>query len=88
VIEDVLGHEMHVMTLELKPHSARPQGALPRLVGIDELAQQLGMSVRNIRRLVSERSIPHYKLGRLVRFDVDEVVAWLGASHVTGDAVR
>jgi excisionase family DNA binding protein len=46
------------------------------------------MSVRNIRRLVSERSIPHDKLGRLVRFDVDEVVAWLGASHVTGEDLR
>ena len=76
------------MALELKPHPARPHGALPRLVGINELAQQLGMSVRNIRRLVSERSIPHYKLGRLVRFDVDEVVAWLGASHVTGEDLR
>jgi excisionase family DNA binding protein len=79
---------MHPMALELKPHSARHPGALPRLVGIDELAQQLGMSVRNVRRLVSERRIPHYKLGRLVRFDVDEVVAWLGASHVTGEDVR
>ena len=88
MIEDVLGHEMHVMALELKPHPARPPGALPRLVGIDELAEHLGMSVRNIRRLVSERSIPHYKLGRLIRFDVDEVVAWLGASHVIGEAVR
>jgi excisionase family DNA binding protein len=88
VIEDVLGHEMHVMALELKAHPARPHGALPRLVAINELAQQLGMSVRNIRRLVSERSIPHYKLGRLVRFDVDEVVAWLDASHVTGENLR
>ena len=88
MIEDVLGHEMHAMALELKAHPARPHGALPRLVAINELAQQLGMSVRNIRRLVSERSIPHYKLGRLVRFDVDEVVAWLGASHVTGEDVR
>jgi excisionase family DNA binding protein len=88
VIEDVLGHGMHVMALEPKPHPARPHGALARLVGIDELARHLGISVRNIRRLVTERSIPHYKLGRLVRFDVDEVVAWLGAQHVAGVALR
>ena len=43
VVEGVLGHAMHVMALELKPHPTRPKDALPRLAGIDEPAQQLGI---------------------------------------------
>ncbi len=53
-----------------------------RLISIDDLATTLGVSVRHIRRLVSERRIPFHKWGRLLRFDVDEIERWIDASLV------
>jgi excisionase family DNA binding protein len=41
------------------------------------LAGALGVGVRQIRRLVEERRIPFVKVGRYVRFDVDDVARWV-----------
>jgi predicted DNA-binding transcriptional regulator AlpA len=35
-----------------------------------------------VRRLVEERRIPYRKIGRLLRFDPDEVEAWLDRCRV------
>ncbi len=56
--------------------------ALPRLITVEELAEHLGVSVRHVRRLVFERRIPYVKWGHLVRFDIDDVTAWLAESRV------
>jgi excisionase family DNA binding protein len=86
VIEDVLGREMPLMALKLHPPAARPPAErLPQFVDIEELARHLGVSVRHIRRLVSERRIPFHKWGRLLRFDVDEVVEWLDTVRTSPD---
>src|SRR4051794_20710062 len=86
VIRDVTGREMPPMALKLLPPSSRQHdGALPRLVGIEELAAHLGVSVRHVRRLVSERRIPFHKWGRLLRFDISEVVEWLDTVHTAPD---
>jgi excisionase family DNA binding protein len=53
--------------------------AVPELIDIETLARQLGDSVRHVRRLVAERRIPYLKVGHFVRFDPDEIVAWLDA---------
>ncbi len=50
---------------------------LPRLLDITGLAHHLGVNPRHIRRLVSERRIPFIKWGHLIRFDPDEIAAWL-----------
>ena len=77
---------MPPMALKLQPPSSRRHDdALPRLVGIEELAIHLGVSVRHIRRLVSERRIPFHKWGRLLRFNVSEVVAWLDTVYTGPD---
>ena len=60
----------------------RPPSGLPRLVSIEEIAAHLGVSVRHVRRLVFERRIPYVKWGHLIRFDIDEVVAWVTSSRV------
>jgi excisionase family DNA binding protein len=52
-----------------------------RLVAIDEVAAMLGVSVRHVRRLVSERRIPFIKWGHLLRFDVDELSEWISAAR-------
>jgi excisionase family DNA binding protein len=52
------------------------------LIDIDEVADRLGVSTRYVRRLVAERRIAYLKIGRLLRFDVDVVDAWLEACAV------
>jgi len=48
---------------------------VPRLLTIDQLAEQLGITTRHVRRLVAERRVPYVKVGWLVRFDPDEVTS-------------
>lgn len=44
-----------------------------RLISPDELADALGISVRGVYRLVDE-DIPHYRIGRQLRFDKEAVL--------------
>jgi excisionase family DNA binding protein len=48
---------------------------------IEAVAARLGVNVRHVRRLVSERRIPYLKWGHLVRFDPGEIAAWLDAAR-------
>ena len=52
------------------------------LMSITEVAELLGVSVRHVRRLVQQRRIPFFKWGHLLRFDPDEIEAWLQRCHV------
>ena len=52
------------------------------LIGIDEVAQRLGVSTRYVRRLVAERRIAYLKIGHLLRFDANVVDAWLAGCEV------
>ena len=54
---------------------------LPRLLDIEGLAKHLGVTHRHIRRLIAERRIPYVKVGRLIRFDADEITAWLNENR-------
>jgi excisionase family DNA binding protein len=53
------------------------QRSLTPLLNISEVADVLGVDVRHVRRLVHERRIPYLKWGHLLRFDPDEISAWL-----------
>ncbi len=53
-----------------------------KLVGIEKIAEILDASPKTIYDWTATRRIPHYKLGRLVKFDVDEVMAWLQTCEV------
>lgn len=48
-----------------------------QLVDIEWVAGRLGVKVRHVRRLVSERRIPFVKWGHLLRFDPAEIEAWI-----------
>ena len=64
---------------------ARPTRAvkeLPTLLDINDLADHLGVNVRHVRRLVTERRIPYIKWGHLLRFDPREVETWLDESRI------
>ena len=47
------------------------------LADIAWVARRLGVKVRHVRRLVSERRIPFVKWGHLLRFDPTEIEAWI-----------
>lgn len=53
-----------------------------RLVDITAVADRLGVEVRHVRRLVHERRIPFVKWGHLLRFDPNEIDAWIDRSRV------
>lgn len=65
---------------------SRPRRPLPELVDIATVAASLGVGVRHVRRLVAERRIPFVKVGHYVRFDPDDVSAWVNERRV--DAFR
>lgn len=51
------------------------------LMDITGVAARLGVPVRHVRRLVAERQIPYIKWRRLLRFDPNEIEAWLDTSR-------
>lgn len=58
-------------------HVLEPRSLLGRLVGVDELARELGISRHTVYSWVSQRRIPFLKVGRLLRFDVRRIEGWL-----------
>ena len=52
------------------------------LITISDVAEYLGVSIRHVRRLVFERRIPYLKWGHLLRFDIDDINAWLADLRV------
>jgi excisionase family DNA binding protein len=48
--------------------------AIMKLSTIDEVASSLNISVTTVRRWVSSGQIPSYKVGRVLRFNFDEVL--------------
>jgi excisionase family DNA binding protein len=57
---------------------------IPQLLTIDQLAERLGITVRHVRRLVANKQVPYYKVGKLVRFDPNEITGWLRTRRVPG----
>ena len=51
------------------------RGALPVLLTTAQVAELLAVSVRTVKRL----AIPHFKVGRQVRYDARSVTRWLAA---------
>ena len=47
------------------------------LLNKKQLAESLALSQSYINLLMAEQGLPHFKIGRSVRFQVREVVAWL-----------
>ncbi|WP_246281926.1 helix-turn-helix domain-containing protein [Fodinicola acaciae] len=68
------------MNGDLRGH--KKMQAYSQMLTVDEAAERMGMSVRHVRRLVSERSIPFYKVGRSVRIASSDVDAYLRALRV------
>jgi excisionase family DNA binding protein len=53
-----------------------------RMLRPEEVAERLNVSLRFIRRLCHERRVPYTKVGKFVRFDADELEAWIATQRV------
>jgi len=52
------------------------------LVGIEEISGRLGVRPKTIYAWIHMRQIPHVKVGRLVKFDMEDVDRWIEARKV------
>ena len=52
------------------------------MMDIHELANKLGVSVSGVYTWVSQEKIPFVKIGRLVRFDANDIDKWLEEKKV------
>ena len=52
------------------------------LIDYSKAAALLGIQPQSLRRLVSLRRVPHLHVGRLVRFDVQDLQEFLNAQKV------
>jgi len=48
-----------------------------RYIGIDDLAQYIGLPKGTLYVWVCQRKIPYLKMGRLLRFDLREIDNWM-----------
>jgi excisionase family DNA binding protein len=48
-----------------------------RFIGPEEMAAYLDVSINTVRSWIWMRQIPYHKLGRLVKFDLQEIDNWL-----------
>ena len=56
-----------------------------RMLTLKQVAEQLNVNERHVRRLVFERRIPYFKWGHLLRFDPVELEEWLERARVATD---
>ena len=55
---------------------------VPRLLDIRQVSIYTGLSVHTLYTMVSQRRIPFVKLGRLTKFDHEEVDKWIAGHSV------
>ena len=66
----------------MKPLPVPPPGQADELLTVEQAADRIRMSARYVRRLVSERRIGFYRLGRSVRIDPAELTAFVTAGRI------
>ena len=51
-------------------------------IDIEELSTALGIKASTLYAWIHRRKIPYYKIGRLVKFKLEEVEEWIQKRHV------
>ena len=69
-------------------HAHQPTSADRQLLDVEQAAVHLGTPVRFIRRLIAERRIRFYKVGRYVRLDRQDLDAFIADGAVEAWGVR
>lgn len=67
-------------TITTDPATEQPERR--PLMTIADVATRLNVNVRHVRRLVEQGRIPYIKWGHLLRFDPDEIEAWIAQHHI------
>jgi excisionase family DNA binding protein len=62
------------------PVTASPEPS--ELLTIEQAAERISMSTRYVRRLIAERRIVFYRLGRAVRIDPADLAAHITAGRI------
>jgi excisionase family DNA binding protein len=55
---------------------------LPKLVDATVVAESMGCSVKHVYKLAATGQLPHYRIGGLVRFDPDKILAWIQSHEI------
>jgi excisionase family DNA binding protein len=50
---------------------------MQKILTISEVAERLGMHPVSVYRLVKEARLPVFRIGRMLRFDADELEKWM-----------
>ena len=66
----------------MKPLPVPPPGQAGELLTVEQAADRIRMSARYVRRLIAERRIGFYRLGRSVRIDPAELTAFVVAGRI------
>lgn len=53
-----------------------------RLLDIKDVAVYTGLSTHTLYTMVSQRRIPYVKMGRLTKFDQEEIDKWIAGNSV------
>ncbi len=68
----------------MEKHGSEPQAERTNgrdlssgFLNVQAIARYLGIKVSNLYAMVEEKRIPHYRIGRLVRFKLEEVEVWM-----------
>ena len=55
-----------------------------KLLNVQEVAKLIGVRPSTIYQWTSQEYIPHIKVGKLVRFDRNEILKWLNSLKTVG----
>ncbi len=63
-------------------HMDQDEPPLRRLVDTQAVADYLNIATDTVYTMVSQRRLPHVKVGRLLRFDLTAINAWIAKNTV------
>lgn len=55
---------------------------MPKFLNATELAAILGVNTETIYRKVRNENMPHLRIGRSLRFDLDTVIKWFSEKRI------
>ncbi len=58
------------------------------LIDVEAAAERMNVTPRFVRRLVTERRVPYFKVGKFIRFDPVELENWLAGCRVEPGPTR
>ena len=54
-----------------------------KLIDIGHISEHLGVKVNTVYSWVNQRKIPYVKVGRLIKFDLQDINQWIAERKIT-----